>query len=134
MHIFIYLSIFLSVRHLLCFQTARKLHRMAAMLHSRYDATPLPSDRKAAHNAVTTTMHHNKPSSAALIESMEDGDVRDHELLNLMESGQRALLRYKDDAKPAWKDKRVCQSVHQQETFLQRKKPDAKPLSVGLHY
>jgi hypothetical protein len=67
-------------------------------------------------------MHHNKPSSAALIESMEDGDVRDHELLNLMESGQRALLRHKADVKPAWKDKSVCQSVHQQETFLQRKK------------
>jgi hypothetical protein len=29
-------------------------------------------------------MHHNKPSSAVLIKSMEDGDVRDHELLDLM--------------------------------------------------
>lgn len=52
-------------------------------------------------------MHHNKASSATLIESMEDGDVRDHELLNPTESGQRALLRYEYDVKPAWKDKSV---------------------------
>jgi hypothetical protein len=46
-------------------------------------------------------MHHNQPSSALLIESMEDGDVRDHELLDLMAPGQRALPSHEDEAKPA---------------------------------
>jgi hypothetical protein len=80
-------------------------------------------------------MHHNKPSCAAPIESMEDGDVRDHERLNLVESGQRALLKM-TQTQPG--KIRECQSVHQQETFLKGKIPDAKlcpsdPISLQ-HY
>lgn len=74
---FIYLSIFLSVRHLLCFQIAGKLHQMAAILQSVDDAEPVPSDKKAAHNRVTTTMHHNKPSSSDGTKAMDDAAATD---------------------------------------------------------